>query len=123
MPHHGPAPTPCTSLLDPLVRLEQERRGDRETERLRGLEVDHQLKPHQLLDREVRRHTSFQDFVHLDGEVGDVFPLLPLVGKQATRLGKAPAVADGRQLALGCELPKRREVTTWKVSVFRTRAA
>ena len=44
---------PCTSLLDHLVRLEEKRRGDREPERLGGLEIDNQLEFHGLLHREV----------------------------------------------------------------------
>jgi len=33
---------------------QQERLRDREPERIRGLEVDHQLEPRGLLDRELR---------------------------------------------------------------------
>jgi len=46
---HATAPRPGTSLLDHRVRLKKERRGDRQPERLRGLEVDDELKLHGLL--------------------------------------------------------------------------
>jgi hypothetical protein len=40
---------PCASLADHLVRQEQERRGDRDPERLGGLQVDDQLELRRLL--------------------------------------------------------------------------
>src|SRR5262249_52628836 len=52
---HVPSPlaTPCTSLSDHLVRLEEERRGNREAERFGGLEVDDQLELRGLLHGQV----------------------------------------------------------------------
>src|SRR5262245_21551333 len=44
--------------LDRLVGPLQERRRDREAERLRGFEVDHQLKLGGLLDRQIGRLPS-----------------------------------------------------------------
>ena len=55
-------------LLDPLVRLEEKPRGEREPERLGRLEIDDQFEPHGLLDGEVRGLGPFQDFVDLDGQ-------------------------------------------------------
>ena len=40
-------------LLDGLVRPQQNRLRDREAERLGDLEVDHQLEPGRLFDREI----------------------------------------------------------------------
>ena len=68
---------PCASLLDHLVRLEEEGRGDREPERLGGLEIDAQLEFHGLLHRQVRRLGAFEDLVHKDrGAFGEAWQLL-----------------------------------------------
>src|SRR5437879_6111943 len=48
-PFYDPSPFPCAHLLDHLVRLEKEHRGDGEAERLGGLEVDDQLELRGLL--------------------------------------------------------------------------
>jgi hypothetical protein len=53
--------------LDDVVRLRQQRRRDREAERFRGLEVDHQLELCRLLDGKVSRLGTFQDFVDIGG--------------------------------------------------------
>ena len=39
----------CTRLLEHLVRLEEEGRGQSDPERFGGLEIDHQLEFHRLL--------------------------------------------------------------------------
>ena len=63
-------PRPCTALrcplLDHLVRLEEERRRDREPEHPGGLEIDDQLELHGLLHRQVRRLGALQNLVHVD---------------------------------------------------------
>jgi hypothetical protein len=69
------------------------------------------LKPHRLLHWDVRWRAPFEDFVHLGGGAGDVFPLLPRVRQEATSRGKCPAVADCWQAALDGEIPQPREVT------------
>src|SRR5260370_36737137 len=51
--------------LNDLIRPLQERGRDRETESPGGLEVDHQLELRRLLDREVSRLRSSQDFVYI----------------------------------------------------------
>ena len=51
----APAPFSDVLLLDDLVRLEEERRGHGQTERLRRLEVDVQLELRRLLHRQVGR--------------------------------------------------------------------
>src|SRR4029453_2740324 len=43
-PFYGPSPFPCAYLLDHLVRQDEERRGERDSERLRRLEVEDQLE-------------------------------------------------------------------------------
>src|SRR5207249_10392827 len=65
---HTPAPMPCTSLLDHLVCLYQQRRGERDPEGLRGLEVEHQLEFDGLLDGQVGRLGALQDLVHVGSD-------------------------------------------------------
>jgi hypothetical protein len=55
----------CQSLLEHLVRLKEERRGDGEAEGLGRLEVDDQLARGGLLDGEVRGLGALEDLVHL----------------------------------------------------------
>ena len=45
--------SPCARLLDHLVRLEQERRRDREAQGLGGLQVDDEFELHRPLHRQV----------------------------------------------------------------------
>jgi hypothetical protein len=55
--------TPADLSLDQLVRPLEQRRRDREPERIRGLEVDHQLELRGLLDGEVGRLGAFDLWV------------------------------------------------------------
>ena len=66
----------CIDLLDHLVRPLQKRLGDRQAERLRGLEVDDELELGGLFDRKVawscplemyRRAASYIDKIFRDG--------------------------------------------------------
>ena len=59
------AATWCGPSLDHVIRPLQERRRDREAERLGGLEVDDQLELTGLLDGEVARLRALQDLVHV----------------------------------------------------------
>jgi hypothetical protein len=52
-------------LPEHLVGLEEEGRGNREPERLGGLEIDDQLEFHGLLYGEITRLGAFQNFVHV----------------------------------------------------------
>ena len=60
-----PLATDCQecSLLDHLIRPLQERLRDRQPERLRRLEVDHQLERGRLLDGQIGRSGALQDLV------------------------------------------------------------
>src|SRR4030095_716482 len=51
--------------FDHLVRPLEQRRRDRQAERLRGLEVDYQLELRRLLNRQIRRLRAFEDLVHV----------------------------------------------------------
>jgi hypothetical protein len=68
-------------LLDHLIRPQQERRRDRESEGLGGPEVDHQLELRRLLDRELSGIGALQEFVYEKG-------------RTSVELGKVRAVRD-----------------------------
>src|SRR6266540_2803358 len=56
-----PMPCPYPRLLEHLVRLEKDGRGNREAEGLGGLEVNDQLEFRGLLHRQVSGFGAFQD--------------------------------------------------------------
>ena len=61
---------------DHLVRLEQQRRRDGETEGMGGLEVDDQLELRGLLHRQVAWLGAFQDAIHIVGRAPVLGPNL-----------------------------------------------
>ncbi len=67
------------SSPDHLGRLEEERWGNGEAERLRGLEVDDQLERGGLLDGEVSGLPTLDEFVYISGgalpEVGGAWSI------------------------------------------------
>ena len=83
-------------LLDHLGRLQEERRRNREAHGLRRLEVDDEVELHGLLDGQLSRPRTLENFVHEAGrapeEVGDVRP----IGHEATRVHEFPAIKDRR---------------------------
>src|SRR5881409_3903570 len=57
---HDTVLPPCTCLLDHLVRQEQERRRNRDSQGLGGLEVEDQFELRGLLHGQVRRRGALQ---------------------------------------------------------------
>jgi hypothetical protein len=55
----------ASASLDDLVRPRQQRRRDREAERLGGLEVDHELELGGLLDGQIARLRALEDLVDI----------------------------------------------------------
>src|SRR5262245_53054646 len=53
-------------LLDHLIRLEQDLRGDGDAEGLGGLQVDGQIELRRLLHRQVSRLGAFEDLIDMD---------------------------------------------------------
>src|ERR1700730_1343829 len=53
------------SWMDHLIRPPQQRRRNRQAERLRGLEVDDEVELRGLLDGKITRFGAFQDLVHV----------------------------------------------------------
>src|SRR6266436_3978726 len=59
--------TPADPSLNHLIRPPQQRRRDRQAERLGRLEVDDQLELGGLLDGQVAWLCALEDLVHVDG--------------------------------------------------------
>ena len=55
------------SLLNKLIRPQQQRWRNREAERLGGLHIDDKLELRQLLDREIGRFRALEDLVDASG--------------------------------------------------------
>src|SRR4029450_8686926 len=68
-----------TALLDHLIRAQQHRLRDREPERLRRLQVDHQLELRGLLDGKIGGLDALKDLIHVASatpqKVGVVGPI------------------------------------------------
>src|ERR671918_1700321 len=60
--------TPEHDLSNHFDCLKEERRWDRQAQRLSGREIDDELKLHRLLDRQVAGLRSLQNFVHVYGQ-------------------------------------------------------
>ena len=81
-PRHVSLPPVCPArLLDHLIRLEEERRRDRKAEGLGGLEVDDQLEPRGLSQRQLTRPSAIED-------------LCDLLGRDPIDLGLGRALGD-----------------------------
>src|SRR5262245_59864034 len=57
----------CTTSPEDLVRSSQKRCGNREAERLGGLEIDREIELRRLLHREIGWVRAFQDLVDVRG--------------------------------------------------------
>src|SRR5437879_9730897 len=68
-----------SSLLNNLIRPQQQRRRDRQAKRLGRLEIDHQLVLRRLLDWKIGRLGALQDLINvsrrLTGEVRNIRPI------------------------------------------------
>src|SRR5262249_52771794 len=89
--------------LDHLIGLEAQERGDRDPERLGGLEVDDELVAHRLLHREVSRWGAFQDLIHQDGNALPEVRHPRPIAHQSTQLHKGSRPVDRWQPTLGRE--------------------
>ena len=76
------------SSLEDLVRLEEERWGDREAQRLGGLQMDHEREPCGAFYGEVGRFCALQDAIDVVGRPPPHVVTFRPIGQQATCLSK-----------------------------------
>jgi hypothetical protein len=99
--------SPCARLLDHLVRLEQERRRDREAQGLGGLQVDDEIELHRPLHRQVPWLGAFRDAIHIVGRAPEQIREARSIAHQAPFGHGAPlghgasAVEQRREPVLG----------------------
>src|SRR5512147_2328157 len=69
----------CLFSLDHSVRSRQNIRWDRQTNLIRRLEINDQLKLHRLLDREIGRLGALENFIDVAGgapeQIGEASPI------------------------------------------------
>src|SRR5512144_3014119 len=87
------------TLLDDLVRSQQQRLWDREAERLRGLEVDYQLELGRLLDGQLGGPGTLEDLVHEDRRAPPDVVDVRAVAHQTAGLDVLPELVHGREPA------------------------
>src|SRR2546427_12236157 len=88
---------PYHSLLDHLVRQDQERWWHRDPERLGGLEIDDQLELHRLLDGQVSGLAALQNLVHVGGGAPVEIGVIRAVAHEAASLRDLPPPEHRRQ--------------------------
>src|SRR5258708_31894537 len=76
--------------LDHPIRPLQERRRDRQAERLGGLEVDHQFELGRLLDGEVNWFRALEDLIHEGGRAPKQVSNVRSIGHEATGIDIRP---------------------------------
>src|SRR5712691_8544951 len=93
-------PSHLTRSLDHRIRSPQHRLRDRQAQRLGGLEVDHQLELGWLLDGEVGRLCSLEDFVDVDGGASEQVQKTRSIRHEPASLDELPVFVDRREPAL-----------------------
>src|SRR6266581_7287641 len=93
-----------SASLNNLVRPLQQRLGDREPERLRGLQIDYQFEPRRLLNRKIRRLGALQDPVDEGGGARLKTGRKCVIGHQATGIDHGSVRVPPRQFVLGREV-------------------
>ena len=88
------------ALFDDPVRSPEDRRRDRQPERLRGLEVDDELKFRGLLDGEVSGLRTIENLVHLGCRAPKQILRLYAVSHQAAGVRKLREWIHSRQSLL-----------------------
>src|SRR6476661_4275638 len=100
-------------LLDDLRGLHQDRRRDGQSERLGGLEVDHEVEFRRLLDRQVGRFRASEDPVDVVGGPSEHPSQAWPIRHQAARPGEPGVAGHRRYGSPGCRVEKPR----WKSGV------
>src|SRR5215831_16304267 len=82
--------------LDHLISAGEDRRRDRQAERLCGVEIDNQLEPRRLLDRQIARLGALEDLPGVNADLaidtGDAGP----IADQAAGRSKLTPLIDRR---------------------------
>ncbi len=91
-------------LLDDLIRSRQHFGWNRQTDLLRGFQIDHELKPHGLLHWQISRFGSLQNFVHITSRAPiDVSGVHP-VKHEAAFIDKLLLEVNGWKPVFTCKL-------------------
>jgi len=83
-------------LLDDLIRLQQQRRRDREAERPGGLEVDDEPKAVGLLNGKIRRPCPLEDLRDQDSGTPPLVEIVRPVGQEPSCLNQLRQKIAGR---------------------------
>src|SRR5437867_8354269 len=81
--------------LNDLIGPLQERLRDRQPERLRGLEIDHQLKLRGLFHREIGGLRPLEDFVGMGSQTLEHVAIVGSIRYEAADLDELPVLIDG----------------------------
>src|SRR5215470_919729 len=92
-------------ILDHLIRSRQHVRRNRQTDLLRGFEIDDQLKLRRLLYREISRLSAFENLVHVGGgTVSQVGKAHAVAHKPPVRFDISRIIVYRRETALHSEI-------------------
>jgi len=92
-PSDGPRALPDVQSLNYVVRPRDERLGDGQAERSRGLQIDDEFESRRLLDRQVTRSCSLENPVHVPGGHDIVFGNERAIADQAAVFDKGDIAA------------------------------
>ena len=87
-------------LFDHLVGAGEDQRRDREAERVRGLEIDDEIEPDRLLDRQVGGARSLQDAIDIARGTARYIAEARCVGQKTTAFDVGSRPIDGWKAVL-----------------------